>query len=167
MKSLLAVICLLTGASLLTAQTAPADKTTPPSATTAPATPVKPGVSTPATKAKVDPKKEAEPKIPGMTIQRANGTFLGLEVVDTKFKLSFYDAKKKPMAPDVARASARWPNPRSVVGPNRTVLNPSGNALIGAKPVLPPLNFTVHLTLLEGDGEDAKAMENYDVAVRN
>ena len=54
-----------------------------------------------------------EPKIPGTVIPRANGTFLGLEVVGGNFKLSFYDKKKKTMAPDITRASARWPNPRA------------------------------------------------------
>ena len=168
MKSLLAVICLLTGATVLCAETKPA---VPPATPAAPATlakpaatvaPAKPG----AAKTKVDAKKVEEPKIPGTTIVRANGTFLGLEVVGGNFKLSFYDAKKKLLAPDVTRANARWPNPRSVTGPNRAVLNPSGNALVGNKVVLPPLNFTVHLNLLQGDGEDAKMVESYDVAIR-
>jgi hypothetical protein len=154
MKAFLAVICLLAGASLLSAETAPVK----------PAAPVTP--ATPAAKPKVDVKKEPEPKIPGITIPRANGTFLGLEVVGGNFKLSFYDAKKKPAAPDVTRATARWPNPRSVTGPNRAVLNPSGNALVGNKVVLPPFTFSVHLVLLQGEGEAAAAVENYDVPYR-
>ena len=151
MKALLAVICLLAGATILSAETTPV----------APVTPAKPGA-----KAKVEVKKEAAPKIPGQTIARANGTFLGLEVVGGNFKLSFYDAKKKPMAVDVTRATARWPNPRSVTGPNRAVLNPSGNALVGNKVVLPPFVFNVHLILLQGEGEASAAVESYDVAFR-
>jgi hypothetical protein len=122
----------------------------------------------PATKAPVkkDEKKAPEPKIPGQTIPRGNGTFLGLEVVGGNFKLSFYDKKKKVMAPDVTRATARWPNPRSgaVAGPNRTVLNANGNALVGSKPVLPPFTFNVHLALMQGEGDDAKVAESYDIA---
>jgi hypothetical protein len=160
MKSLLAVICLLTGATLLTAETTSA-KATPPAKPAAPvapaaiAAPAKPGA-----KAKPVVKKAAEePKIPGVTIARANGTFLGLEVVGGNFKLSFYDAKKKPMAVDVTRATARWPNTRGP-GDNRTVLNSSGNALVGNKPVIPPFNFTVYITLLQGEGDEAKAVES-------
>lgn len=155
MKSLLAVICLLTGATLLTAETTPAQ---PATATPAPA---KPGA-----RAKPEVKKEVEePKIPGVTIPRANGTFLGLEVVGGNFKLSFYDAKKKPIAPDVTRATARWPNPRGP-GDNRAVLNSSGNALVGNKPVLPPLIFNVYITLLDGEGDEAKAVETLVVPFR-
>ena len=163
MKSLLAVICLLAGATLVTAETAPAKPVVPakpvaPAVTVKPPTapaPVKPGA-----KGKVDAKKEAEePKIPGVTITRANGTFLGLEVVGGNFKLSFYDTKKKAAAVDVTRASARWPNPRAP-GDNRTILNVSGNALVGSKPVVPPYTFTVYITLLQGEGDEAKAVES-------
>lgn len=127
----------------------------------------KPAVTQPAAD-KVAPaiKKEVPlPKIPGTEIARSNGTFLGLEVVDGNFKLTFYDKKKKAMAVDVTRATARWPNPRSP-GDNRTVLNGSGTALIGAKPVVPPFNFNVYLTLLKGEGDEAKAVENYVVQFR-
>lgn len=106
-----------------------------------------------------------EPKIPGAVIPRANGTFLGLEVVGGNFKLSFYDKKKKTMAPDITRATARWPNPRSP-GDNRTILNPSGGALLGNKPVVPPLTFTVYVTLLQGEGDEAKAVESFVVPFR-
>ena len=167
MKSLLAVICLLTGATLLPAETTPPKSviTIKPDGPATTATPTPPAAPVKATvKAKPEAKKVVEePKIPGVTIARANGTFLGLEVVGANFKLSFYDAKKKPAAVDVTRATARWPNPRSVTGPNRAVLNPSGNALVGNKPVLPPLNFTVNITLLQGEGEEGKVVENFNV----
>lgn len=154
MKKILAVLAAgLFVASLLPAQTTPAAKPAAPGSK-----PAAPGTTGPV-------KKEEEPKIPGTVINRSNGAFLGLEVVGGNFKLSFYDKKKKPVSPDVTRASARWPNPRSVTGPNRTVLNPSGAALVGSKPVLPPFTFTVHLTLLQGDGEDAAVVESYDVPV--
>lgn len=157
MKSLFAVICLLTGATYLSAQTAPAKPAAPAAIvkpTTATPAPAKPGA-----KAKVVVKKEVEPVIPGQTITRANGTFLGLEVAGGNFKLSFYDAKKKPMSPNVTRATARWPNTRGP-GDNRTVLNPSGTALVGSKTVLPPFTFTVYITLLQGEGDEAKAVES-------
>jgi hypothetical protein len=43
------------------------------------------------------------------------------------------------------------------------VLNGSGSTLVGARPVLPPHSFTVFLTLLQGEGDEAKAVENYTV----
>jgi len=166
MKSLLAVICLLAGATLLTAETAPVRVTTPvnPNPKVKSADVPAPPPAKPGAKPKIEDKKEAEPVIPGVAIPRPNGTFLGLQVADGFFKLSFYTAKKKPMAVDVTRAAVRWPNNRNATGPNRDVLNLSGEALVGNKKVLPPLTVTVFLTLLKGDGDDAKAVEEYVVA---
>jgi len=109
--------------------------------------------------------KEKEPVIPGTSVQRSDGTYLGLEVVDGRFKLSFYDKKKKVMEPTVTRAAARWPDPRAP-GDDRTVLNLSGKALIGAKPVRPPFTFNVYLTLLQGEGNDTKAVETLVIPFR-
>lgn len=161
-KVAIAITGLLFAASLLQAQTPPAANTTTLKAPVAKTdAPVK---AAPAAKA-VQPKVEVLPKIPGTEIARPNGTFLGLEVVEGKFKLTFYDKKKKAMTTDVTRATARWPNPRSP-GDNRTVLNGSGTFLTGAKPVLPPFTFNVYLTLLQGEGDEAKAVESYTVAFR-
>lgn len=110
-------------------------------------------------------KKEEKEKmgvIPGITIPRPNGTFLGFELVDGKFKVSFYDKKKKPMAVDVSGGLARWPNVRGP-GDIRSPLNPSGKALMAVKIAPPPYNYTVYITLLKGDGDDAKAVESYTV----
>jgi hypothetical protein len=168
MKPIAAAVCLLFAASLMQAQTPPAPKQ-PVDAKT-PATKAAPAKAAPAkaTSAKKDEKKEEElPKIPGVTVVRANGTKLGLEIVGGKFKLSFYDKKHKPMAVDVTRATARWPNTRSGTPTDyRTVLNGSGTALVGERPVLPPHVFNVYLTLLQGEGEEAKAVETYVVPYR-
>lgn len=136
----------LFAAGLLSAQTAPVAK------------PAAPGTT-------VQPKKEEEPKIPGTVVTRADGTFLGLEVVGGNFKLSFYDKKKKLVPPAVTRASARWPNPRGP-GDFRTVLNPSGNALVGSKPVIPPFTFNVYLTLLKAEGDTETTVESFVVPFR-
>ncbi len=178
MKSIaVATTCLFFATRLLQAQSpgaakpadlnAPAIDATAPKAPAAKAAPTAPAKTTTAKKdEKKDEKKKVElPKIPGTVINRPNGTFLGLEVAGGNFKLTFYDKKHKPMAVDVTRATARWPNPRSP-GDNRTVLNGSSTALVGAKPVIPPYNFNVFLTLLQGEGEEAKAVENYTVAFK-
>jgi hypothetical protein len=138
----------------LHAQTAPAKPVTP-------AKPTPPGVTAPAKPAA----KEEEPKILGTVINRPNGTFLGLTLQDGKFKLTFYDKKKKPMAVDVTRALARWPNIHGP-GDNRTVMNPSETtALLGSQFVRGPYTFKVYLTLLKGEGEDA-VTETYTIDFR-
>lgn len=165
MKPIAVAAGLLFVASLTHAQTAPAAKPVDPKAPDAKSTPATKAPAAPgkATPAKKEQKKEEElPKIPGTVITRQNGNLLGLEVVGGNFKLSFYDKKHKAMAVDVTRAVARWPNPRSP-GDNRTVLNSNGTALIGQKAVVPPFNFNVFLTLLQGDGDEAKAVETYTV----
>jgi hypothetical protein len=162
MKPIAVAVCLLFATSLMQAQTAPAAKAADPKAPAAKATTSK------AAPAKPEAKKEEElPKIPGTEIARPNGTKLGLEVVDGKFKLTFYDKKHKPMVMDVTRATARWPNTRSGTPSDyRTVLNGSGTTLVGARPVFPPYTFLVFLTLLQGEGDEAKAVENYTVAFK-
>lgn len=159
MKTLVVIAALSLAVCSLTAQSAPAAKAPEVKAETKAA----PAVKTPAKKA--EKKVEAEPVIPGTNVVRSDGTYLGLEVVDGRFKLSFYDKKKKIMAPNVTRAAARWPDPRAP-GDDRTVLNPSGNALVGAKPVRPPFTFNVYLTLLEGEGDETKAVETLVIPFR-
>lgn len=100
-----------------------------------------------------------EPKIPGISVARPKGGFLGIVVEDGKFKISFYDAKKKPTQVDVARATARWPV-RYKVFDERTVLNPDadGTALTSPKFVRPPYVFKLYLSLLvEGSDEAAES----------
>lgn len=166
MKSIAVTLLVLFAASVLSAQKSPVAQATDPKATAIETVaPKAPAGKAATTAKKVEKKKEELPKIPGTVINRPNGTFLGLEVVGGNFKLTFYDNKHKPMAVDVTRATARWPNPRAP-GDNRTVLNGSGTALVGAKPVIPPYTFNVFITLLVGVGEEAKAVENYTVAFR-
>ena len=99
-------------------------------------------------------KAEPEPKIEGITIARKDGRFLGLTVEGVQFKVRFYDAKKKPEAADVARASARW-SPANVKAEQRTVLNPADGCLALVSPgvVRPPLTFRVFFTLFSANDE--------------
>ena len=100
--------------------------------------------------------EDEEGTIPGITLTRPSGTYLGLEIVSGNFKLSFYDDKKKPVAVDdaVARATARWDN-KQKLGSDFTVMNKSddGKALVGVKFVRPPYNFIVFLNLLNAAGD--------------
>ncbi len=181
MKSLALTLAVLFAASVMTAQSAtPTTSATPGKPTDLKAADTK-AVDTKAVTAKpadpfakadakkdpkaADKKKEPVYTIKGTTIARANGTFLGLQVVNNVYVLSFYDAKKKPAAVDVTRALARWPNPRGR-GDYRNVLNVSGTSLVGTQPVMPPYNFNVFITLLKGEGDESKAVENYTVSLR-
>jgi hypothetical protein len=96
---------------------------------------------------------EAEIALPGSVIERADGGFLSLSLEGNKFKLAFYDAKKKPIAADVVRAIARW-DPVNKSGEERSVLNPSedGQTLRGNVFVRPPFTFRVFLALIGADG---------------
>ena len=87
-------------------------------------------------------------KIEGMEIKRWSG-FMGIAVVRGNFKITFYDAKKKPVPvpPEIARAALRW----SVIyqpKDERVVLNPSedNKALTSPKVIKPPLNFKLFIT---------------------
>ncbi|HUL53802.1 MAG TPA: hypothetical protein VLT83_10385 [Opitutaceae bacterium] len=101
-------------------------------------------------------KPEEEGKIAGLAVARPSGGFLGILVEDGKFKISFYDAKKKPVAVDVARATARWPV-RYKVFDERTVLNPTADGLALTSPefVRPPYNFKLYLFLFVAGSDEA------------
>jgi hypothetical protein len=105
------------------------------------------------------PEGEApEATIPGVSAPRAKGGFIGVEVSENGFKLSFYDNEKNPIDCDVARAAIRW-NPSYKVGEERRILNPSGDGkTLVSPPVRPPFNFRFFLTLL---GENGEAVESF------
>jgi hypothetical protein len=149
MKIFLSVLCSLTLAALLSAQT-PAAKM--------PATPK--GAD------KSGKKEEPPAKIEGMEIARGEAGFLGLQIADTTFKLSFYDAKKKPIAADVTRAVLRW-NPKYQKNDERVVLERSddGKSLTSPRTIRPPHNFKLYITLFKepAPGTEAVAAENYVV----
>jgi hypothetical protein len=107
---------------------------------------------------KDDKKKEDEiGKIDGMEIARGTG-FMGLQIVNGTFKLSFYDAKKKPVKPDVVRAAFRW-NVNYQKQPERAILTISGTALVSEKIVKPPFSFKLFMTLFKEVGEGYEASD--------
>ena len=105
-------------------------------------------------------KEEAVAKIEGIEIPRGGG-FMGIQLVEGTFKLSFYDAKKKPVAPDVTRANLRWTVKNQSL-PERVVINPDGKALTSPKVIKPPYSFSLSIILVKGEGDDA-ATENFTV----
>jgi len=115
-----------------------------------------------------NPPTEPPAKIEGITIPRANGGFLGLQVVNGVFDLTFYDAKKKVISPDVDRAALRW-DAKYKVGQERTVLNPAddGKSLTSPKVVRPPLTFKLFITLVKAAAaEENPVNESYAINFR-
>ena len=130
----------------------PATKAAPAKST--PAKPTKPAPAAPA-------KEPEEIVLPGIVKERPKGGFMSVQVVDSHLTLSFYDAKKKEIPVDVARAAARWRTNKKI-SEDHTVLNPGGDGktLVGIGVVTPPYTFKLFLTLL---GEDGAAVESYVV----
>lgn len=115
----------------------------------------------------VTPKADEKRVVPigvvdGVTIPRPNGTFLGLQVVNNNFVLSFYNEKKRKIPPDVTRATTRWPVKYQPTD-ERTVLNPGadGTSLTSPKTVRPPHLFKVALNLFVEGNESA--VETYSI----
>ena len=111
---------------------------------------------------KAEDKKE-EPKIEGVVVPRGERGFLGVQIVNGGFKISFYDSKKKPVSADFARAMLRW-DPKYKVGKERLVLSRDGDgkSLSSPKPVRPPYNFKLFITLLnEATETEEPAGETY------
>ncbi|MCC6416406.1 MAG: hypothetical protein IT582_10900 [Opitutaceae bacterium] len=109
---------------------------------------------------------EKEPVIPGITLDRkTGGGFLGIEIVDGNFKLSFYGKDKQPVAVDFPRALLRW----EVTYKNaaeRLILSaaPGGKYLTSTRVIRPPYNFQLFITLLADD--QRKESETYVLRFR-
>lgn len=99
---------------------------------------------------KAESGKKEEPKIKGVVVPRGERGFLGVEMVEGTFKIAFYDAKKKPVEPDVTRAALRW-DPKYKVGQERLVLNldADGKSLSSPRIIRPPYNFKLFITLIK------------------
>ncbi len=135
----------------------PAQKTAAPKETAKPA-------ANPKSKA-AEKKEDAPAKIEGMEISRGDRGFLGVKIENNHFKISFYDAKRKPMVADVSRIALRWPV-HYQPNPERAVLTPTedGKAMTSEKVVRAPFSFKLFITLLKdtAPGEEPAA-ETYVV----
>lgn len=118
----------------------------PPAAQTAPK-------AAPKQDAKKEKVEEPPAKIDGVTVARGTG-FLGVQIVGGHFKVSFYDAKKKPVPPDAASAVLRW---KVNYQPDleHTQLTPGGgaNSLTSEKIIRQPYSFKLTLLLFKAEGD--------------
>ena len=106
--------------------------------------------------AAADKDKDEMGTISGMPIQRGQGGWLGIEIKNNCFVLTFYNEKKKPTPADASSAIMRWPVHYQ---PNdeRTELLPSADpaVLTSAYAVRPPHSFLLHIVLLFAAKPDA------------
>jgi hypothetical protein len=93
--------------------------------------------------------------ITGTPIQRGDG-WLGLEIKDNTFRLTFYNAKKKPVPADASSAVIRW-SVKYQPNPERAELSPSGDPAVftSTYTVKSPHTFILHLVLLFDGKPDA------------
>jgi hypothetical protein len=95
------------------------------------------------------PTEEKEGTVSGFAIHRAGGGWLGIEIKDQNFWMTFYNEKKKPVAAD-ASAAVLWWNVPYQTNPERTELTSGSNpaVLASAYTIRPPYTFKLHITLL-------------------
>ena len=118
--------------------------------------PARPGAAN--TKSATD--EEEEGKVEGLAIARPDGRWLGLTMDGLRFKLTFYDKKKKPEPVDAVRATARYRPPTR--RQEFVVLHPDGDgtALLSVRPVEKPWAFRIYFTLV---GADDQVIESHVV----
>lgn len=108
-----------------------------------------------ATRPTPTPTVEAEGTIAGIPVGRSNGGWLGVQVEDRTFKITFYNEKKKPVPADATSAILRWPVHYQ---PNdeRIQLLPTDDPSVLASTyvVKGPLSFKLHITLLNQSKPD-------------
>lgn len=118
------------------------------------------------------PTEESEGTIAGTAIQRAHGGWLGIEIRDHCFRLTFYNDKKKAVPADVPAAVLWWPVQYQ---PNNERVELTGSddpaVLSSSQTIRPPYTFKLHITLLADtdssashpDGATAPSPESYVV----
>ncbi len=109
------------------------------------------------------PTAKVKHEIPGVTIPRDNGGFLGVEIdSNSNFKVSFYDKDKVPVAIDVASATIRW-HSSNTKKQEFVALSPGGDgkSLTSSKIVRRPWTFTLSILLFVAGNNNAT--ETYTV----
>jgi hypothetical protein len=106
------------------------------------------------------PTQEQEGTISGVPVPRPQGGWLGVEVKDRTFRVTFYNEKKNPVPADVSSAILRWPVHYQ---PNdeRVQLLPTDDPAVLASEyaVKGPLTFKLRITLLTEGKPDS--VESY------
>jgi hypothetical protein len=119
---------------------------------------------TPAPNSSGETKKPAvKHEIPGLTVPRANGGFLGIEIDgNSNFKISFYDKDKAPIVADVALATVRW-HASTMKSVEFVGLTPGceGKCLTSPRVIRRPWTFTLTILLFAAGSNNP--VESYTV----
>jgi hypothetical protein len=102
--------------------------------------------------------------VAGTPIARLQGGgWIGIELQDNRFKVTFYNAKKKPFPADATSIAMRW-SVHYQPNDERTLLLPSGDPAVLTSPynVRAPHSFPLHIVLLFDGKPDAS--EAYNLA---
>lgn len=107
------------------------------------------------------PVKEKVYELPktGLNQPRPGGGWINVEAVGTRLIVTFYDKKKKPVAPDVTRGFAQLRY--SSKNPERAPLHLEGLTLASTATVRPPHNFLVLLSLFTSEGAGPAESHNF------
>jgi hypothetical protein len=109
------------------------------------------------------PDAKAKNEIPGVTIPRTNGGFLGIQIDEnSNFKLSFYDKDKAPVAADLSLATVRWhsSNTKSIAFVGLTP-GCDGQCLTSPRVIHRPWTFNLTILLFAAGSNDPA--ESYTV----
>jgi hypothetical protein len=109
------------------------------------------------------PAAKVSHEIPGVTIPRASGGFLGIEIDgNSNFKLSFYGKDKAPVAADLSLATIRWhdSNTKSQEFVGLT-LGGDGKSLASPRIIRRPWAFKLTVLLFAAGSNDP--VESYTV----
>jgi hypothetical protein len=109
------------------------------------------------------PVAKVKHEIPGVTIPRDKGGFLGV-IVDSNsnLKISFYDKDKTPVMADVALATVRW-HSSNTVKIEFVALNPGGDGKSLTSPKVIRRPWTFKLTILLFAAGNNTPVESYTV----
>ena len=101
---------------------------------------------------------DKEGTITGTPIKRDKAGWLGIEIKDNTFVLTFYNDKKKKTAADKTSAVLRWPV-HYQPNPERTELTPTSDPAVFSSPypVKAPHSFNLHITLLSDNKDDVES----------
>jgi hypothetical protein len=109
------------------------------------------------------PATKVKHEIPGVTVPRANGGFLGVEIdSNSNFKISFYDKDKVPVAVDVASATVRW-HASNTKSQEFVGLTPGGDGKCLASPKVIRRPWTFKLTILLFAAGNNDPVESYTI----
>lgn len=116
---------------------------------------------TPAPAAAVDAPDAPEPKLDGVVVKRADGTYMTVTMDGPAMALRFFNAKKAPIAPNKTNGVVRFQFPSRTQEQRVLTVSADGKSLTHGRPLRPPFIFKAFITLTVGEGDSSP--ESYTV----